>query len=66
MPLYYKYVHDILPNEHREALENRLDKRNITIDEFLETKGNIDIIQELSKSRKKSKSIFLKYPPWKD
>ena len=53
--VYYKYVHDILPNEHREALENRLDKRNITIDEFLETKGNIDIIQELSKSRKPKK-----------
>jgi hypothetical protein len=50
--VYYKCIHDTLPEEHRETLEKRLKRRKITMEEFLETKGNIDAIQELSKSKK--------------
>lgn len=50
--VYYKCIHDTLPEEHKETLEKRLKRRKITMEEFLETKGNIDSIQELSKEKK--------------
>ena len=50
--VYYKCIHDTLPEEHKEALERRLKRRKITMEDFLKTKGNIDSIQELSKEKK--------------
>lgn len=50
--VYYKYIHDTLPEEHKKTLEKRLKRRKITMEDFLKTKGNIDSIQELSKEKK--------------
>ncbi len=50
--MYYRYINNTLPEEHKKALEKRLMLRNITIEEFMETKGNIDLLQELSKNKK--------------
>lgn len=53
--VYYKYIHSTLPEEHKTTLELRLKKRKITIEEFIDTKGSIDSLQELAKSKKSQK-----------
>ena len=53
--LYYRYKNDTLPEEHKLALEARLHNKNISKEEFLDTKGNIDLLLELAKSKKEPK-----------
>ena len=50
--MYYRYINNTLPGEHKLALEARLRRRNISVNEFLETKGSIELLQELSKKKK--------------
>jgi len=54
--LYYRYKNDTLPKEHKLALEARLHNKNISKKEFLDTKGNIDSLLELAKSKKETKN----------
>lgn len=58
--VYYRYKNSTLPKEHKEKLETRLKKYNITIDEFLETKGNLNSLRILSKKKKELKEIARK------
>jgi len=53
--MYYRYINNTLPGEHRLALEARLRRRNISVNEFLETQGKIELLQELSKEKKADK-----------
>ena len=55
--MYYRYINNTLPEEHKETLERRLKTRHISVEEFLETKGNLESLQELAKSKKIQKSI---------
>ena len=50
--LYSNYINNSLPEEHIEVLEQKLKKRNITIEEFLETKGNLDLFIKLYTDKK--------------
>ena len=52
--VYYKYLKGTLPEEHKKDLEDNLQERNITKEEFLETKGNLDMFVELYKSKETS------------
>ena len=58
--VYYRYKNNTLPKEHKEKLKTRLKKYNITIDEFLETKGNLNSLRILSKKKKELKEIARK------
>lgn len=49
--VYYKYLNNTLPEEHKKDLEDNLKRRNITREEFLETKGNLDMFVALYKSK---------------
>lgn len=49
--VYYKYLNNKLPEEHKKDLEDNLKRRNITREEFLETKGNLDMFVALYKSK---------------
>ena len=49
--VYYKYLKNTLPEEHKKDLESNLQKRNITREEFLETRGNLDMFVTLYKSK---------------
>ena len=40
--LYFKYINNTLTEEYKEILDQKLKKRNITIEEFLETEGELD------------------------
>ena len=53
--VYYKYLNNTLPEEHKKDLEDNLQKRNITREEFLETKGNLDMFITLYKSKEDPK-----------
>ena len=53
--MYYRYINNTLPGEHKLALETRLRRRNISVNEFLETQGKIELLQELSKKKKADK-----------
>lgn len=53
--VYYKYLNNTLPEEHKKDLENNLQRRNISHEEFLETKGNLDMFITLYKSKEEPK-----------
>ena len=57
--VYYKYLNGTLPEEHKKDLEDNLQKRNITREEFLETKGNLELFIELYKSKEEPKEETL-------
>ena len=54
--LYYRCINNTLPKEHIIVLEKRLTKRQITVDEFLKTKGNLELFISLYKSKNKEES----------
>ena len=49
--LYYRYKNGTLPEEHRQSLEDRLKRKHITIEEFIETKGKLDALIILHKQK---------------
>ena len=54
--LYYRCINNTLPKEHIIVFEKRLTKRQITVDEFLKTKGNLELFISLYKSKNKEDS----------